>query len=119
VADWDDVEAVMAQLAGISEGERFRRRTWFVDGRAFAWDRPFSKADRKRFGADPAPATEPILALATEDLHDKEAILASGIKGVFTISHFDGYAAILVELNSVTKRSLRTLIRDAYQSQSK
>jgi hypothetical protein len=119
MASWDDVEAVMADLPEAVEGDRSGTRTWFVDGRAFAWDRPFSKADRKRFGADPAPATEPILALATEDLHDKEAILASGIKGVFTISHFDGYAAILVELNSVTKRSLRTLIRDAYQAKSK
>jgi len=116
MATWDDVEAVIAGLEDAFEGERHGGRTWFVNGRAFAWDRPYSKADLKRFGGVP-PAAEPILALATTDLHEKEAILASGIKGVFTIEHFNGYKAILVELNAVRKSALRTLVTDAYRSQ--
>jgi len=117
MATWTDVEAVIATLVDVTEGTRYRNQTWFVNGRAFAWDRPYSKADLKRFGSDPLPAQEPILALATADLHDKEAILASGITGVFTISHFDGYPAVLVELAAVDRRSLRRLLTEAYQSQ--
>ena len=117
MATWTDVEAVIATLVDVTEGTRYRNQTWFVNGRAFAWDRPYSKADIKRFGSEPPPAKEPILALATVDLHDKEAILASGITGVFTISHFDGYPAVLVELAAVDRRSLRRLLTEAYQSQ--
>jgi hypothetical protein len=117
VATWTDVDSIIGGLDHVTQGARYGQSTWFVNGRAFAWDRPYSKADLKRFGTEPPPASEPILALATADLHEKEAILASGITGVFTISHFDGYAAILVELSAIGKRSLRTLVTDAYRSQ--
>jgi len=115
MAAWDDVEAVMAGLENATEGERHGGRTWFVNGRAFAWDRPYSKADLKRFGGLP-PAAEPILALAAADLHEKEAILASGINGVFTIEHFNGYKAFLVELDVVSPKALKQLIVEAYEA---
>jgi hypothetical protein len=54
------------------------------------------------------------VAIGTIDLHEKEAILASGIKGVFTISHFDGYAAILVELGAISRKDLRQLLAEAH-----
>ena len=56
----------------------------------------------------------PILALRTADLADKDALLATGAKGFFTIPHFDGYAAVLVQLRITTKRPLRAAIEDAW-----
>src|ERR1700722_18786424 len=104
---------MVVNLPEVTEGARHGNRTWFVAGKAFAWERPFSNADIKRFG-DAAPPQGPILALCTADLPDKDALLATGTKGFFTIPHFDGYAAVLVQLRTVTKKPLRQAIEDAW-----
>jgi hypothetical protein len=101
------------QLPEVTEGERHGTRTWFVAGKAFAWERPFSKADIRRFG-DAKPRDGNILAVRVEDLGEKEAVLAAQPKAFFTIPHFDGYAAVLIQLKSVTKRALREALVDGW-----
>ncbi|MBV8560319.1 MAG: MmcQ/YjbR family DNA-binding protein [Acidimicrobiia bacterium] len=104
---------MVAALPEVTEGERFGRRTWFVRGKGFAWERPFSKADIRRFG-DETPPEGPILAVSVEDLHEKEAVLEANPAGFFTIAHFDGYPAVLIQLKKVGKRALRSAIVDAW-----
>jgi hypothetical protein len=41
-------------------------------------------------------------------------VLAANSRAFFTIPHFDGYAAVLVELKTVTKRPLREALVDAW-----
>ncbi len=113
MASFDDVVGLIAALPGVTEGERHGHRTWFVGPKAFAWERPFSKADLKRFGDAPVPQG-PILALRTADLGEKEAVLGAGHKGFFTIPHFNGYAAVLVQLRTATKKPLREAIEEAW-----
>ncbi|HLL64025.1 MAG TPA: hypothetical protein VK401_13325 [Propionibacteriaceae bacterium] len=108
-----DVEKLVAELPEVTVGERYGDRTWQVTGKAFAWERPFRKADLKRFG-DQEPPPGPILAVRVADLHEKEAVLAEGRPGVFTITHFDGYAALLVQLEAVEPKTLRDLVVDAW-----
>ena len=112
-----DVEQVVAQLPDVTIGERYGNRTWMVGGKGFAWERPFSKADLRRFGDQPVPAG-PILAVRVDDLHDKEAVLASGQRGFFTIPHFDNYAAVLVDLPKVSAKVLRETLEDGWLSRA-
>jgi hypothetical protein len=113
VATFDDVEQIIADLPEVTVGERHGHRTWFVRGTSFAWERPYRKADIKRFG-DETPPDGPILAVTVEDLEEKEAVLAAGRRGVFTIEHFDNYPAVLVQLRVVGKRVLRDAIVDGW-----
>ena len=108
-----DVEAIAASLPEAEEGERHGSRTWFVAKKAFLWERGYSKADLKRFG-DETPPDGPLVAIRTADLAEKEAILATGEPGVFTIAHFDGYPGLLIQLEKIRKKALRELITDAW-----
>ena len=109
----DEAARIASELPEVTQGERYGQRTWSVGDKAFAWERPFSKADLRRFG-DASPPDGPILAVRVEDLGEKEAVLAAQTKGFFTIPHFDGYAAVLIQLRTVPKRSLREAIVDGW-----
>jgi len=113
VATIDDAARLAFGLPQVTEGLKFGHRTWYVAGKSFAWERPLSKADIKRFG--PAtPPDGPLLAVSVADLGEKEAVLQAHPDVVFSITHFDGYAAVLVKLNKVGKRVLKELVLDAW-----
>ena len=112
---FDDVARLVAELPEVTEGEEKHRghRLWQVAGKGFAWERPFSKADIKRYG-DEQPPSGSILAIRTADRAEKEAILAAGKDGFFTIQHFNGYNAYLVQLELVTAPELKEALVDGW-----
>ena len=113
VVTFDDVTTMAMELGDVVEGESRGNRTWSVGGKAFAWERPFSKADIRRFGAV-LPPDGPILAVRVEDLGEKEAVLAAHPRAFFTIPHFNGYAAVLIQLRKVSRKALRDALVDGW-----
>jgi hypothetical protein len=96
VATIEDVARLVAELPEVTEGERW-----------------FSKADLKRFG-DETPPAGPILAVRVEDLGEKESVLAANPGAFFTIPHFNGYPAVLIQLTKVSKKALKEAIVDGW-----
>jgi hypothetical protein len=109
----DDAVEVIHSLPDVTEGTSYGNRAWSVSGKMFVWDRPFSKADLKRFGGEPAPSG-PIIGVKVDGLEEKQAVLAAGIPGVFTIPHFDGFPAVLVQLDEIAPADLRAVLVDGW-----
>lgn len=110
---FDDVAEIASGLPEAAEAEHHGGREWSVANKAFAWERPFSKADIKRFG-DEEPPSGPILAVRVEDLGEKAAMLARPPEGFFTIPHFDGYPILLIQLDVVRELPLREALVGAW-----
>lgn len=109
---FDDVDAFAMSLPGVTVGAKWGNRTWMVEDKGFAWQRPLNKADLKRFGDEPPPAGE-ILAVRVENLDAKDALLAIAPQGFFTIAHFQNYPAILIALRRARAKDVRAAITDA------
>jgi len=110
----ETVVAFVAGLPGVATGARWGNHTWLVGEHSFAWKRALSKADLKRFG-DEVPPQGDLLAVITDGLDGKDALLALELPGFFTIPHFNGYPAVLIELGRARVADVRAAIADAHR----
>src|SRR5690349_8596577 len=113
MAEMADVERLLALLPGVFGGLHHGHRTWEVAGKGCAWERPVSKADIKRVAGHSVPEC-PILALVTDGLEDKEALLQAHPGYLFTIPHFANYPAVLLHLSRASTNELREALLDAW-----
>lgn len=109
------VAAFAGKLPGVTVGTKYNHKTWIVAERGFAWERAFSKADLGRFGDDPVPDGD-ILAISTESLDAKEALLAMELPGFFTIPHFNGFPAVLVQLKKARAADVKAALSQAHDA---
>ena len=96
---WDDVVALGTALPEVEESTWFRTPSLKVAGKGFA---------RLRSEAEGG------LVLMC-DLGEKEAMLTSGDPAYYTTSHYDGYGAILVDLERVDPDQLAELIEESWR----
>jgi hypothetical protein len=112
VATWDDVRRIALALPETTEQSSHGTPSWRVRDKGFVWERPLRRGDLAELG-DAAPRG-PLLGVRTESLAAKEALLADPSGVYFATSHFDGYPAVLVQLDLVADDELAELIVEAW-----
>jgi hypothetical protein len=99
MATWDDVVAIGSVLPETEESTSYRT--------------PALKVRRKSFARLRTEAEGGLVLMC--GLDEKEALLASGDPAFYTTPHYDGYGAILVDLERVDADQLTELITDAWR----
>src|SRR5690348_1239674 len=112
MATWDDVRRLALAMPGAEERVSRDMRQWRVKEKLFVWERPLRRSDLEALG-DAAPSG-PILGARVEHLVAKEALLADDPDVYFTTPHFDGYPAVLVQLEEIGLDDLEELIVEAW-----
>ncbi|MDP9026031.1 MAG: MmcQ/YjbR family DNA-binding protein [Actinomycetota bacterium] len=112
MASWDDVHELALAMPGAHEDSR--GGAWKADGgkgaRSFAWDRPLRARDIQEHGVEEGP----IFGVRVADEGEKAALIASDPDVFFTIPHFDGYNAVLVRLDRISRDRLLEVMTDSW-----
>lgn len=114
MATWDEVDAIASELPEVTSrvGGHDAMRQWQVRKKNFVWERPLRKSDLEALG-DAAP-DGPILGAWLADEGEKFALIEGNPVVYFTTPHFNGYAAVLVNLDAIGSGELAELITDAW-----
>ena len=112
MATWDDVRRLALALPETSERESRGHAQWRVRDKLFVWERPLRKPDLEALG-DAAPQGA-ILGARVEHVLAKEALVADPSGVYFTTPHFDGYPAILVQLDLISAADLEEVTVEAW-----
>ncbi|MGR0320759.1 MmcQ/YjbR family DNA-binding protein [Agromyces sp. ZXT2-3] len=109
---WDEVRGVAMAMPGATEAVSFGVPHWRVRNTGFVWERPLRRADLAFLGIDEQPW--PVLGARVEDEAVKFALVEDDPDVFFTTPHFDGWSAILVRLDTISRRRLDEVVADAW-----
>ena len=112
MATWDDVARIALALPETGESTSYGQRAWKVKDKTFVWERPLRRSDLEALG-DAAP-DGPILGARVENEMAKEALVANDPDVFFTTPHFNGYPAILSQLDKISVEDLTEVIVEAW-----
>jgi hypothetical protein len=112
MASWDDVARIALGMPDASERQSRDMRQWRVKDKLFVWERPLRRSDLEALG-DAAP-TGPIMGARVEHEMAKQALIADDPSVFFTTPHFDGYPAILIQLDEISPEDLNEVIVEAW-----
>jgi hypothetical protein len=113
MATWDDVRRIATALPEVSDRDDHE---WRVKGKPMLWERPLRKRDLDELGE--AAPKGPILGARVPDEGAKRALVADAPGVYFTTSHFDGYPAVLVQLEHIDEAELSELVVEAWLAQA-
>jgi hypothetical protein len=108
----DDVRRIALSLPETSERESRGSMDWRVKDKGFVWERPLRKGDVAALGERVPDG--PVFAARTADEGVKLALIADNPRVFFTTPHFNGYAAVLFELDRISVAELSELVTDAW-----
>jgi hypothetical protein len=109
MATWDDVRRLASALPEVTERDGHQ---WRVRDKLFLWQRPLRPRDLEELG-DAAPQGA-ILGARVPDEGAKLAMVADDPDVYFTTTHFDGYPAVLVQLDHIGVDELAELAVEAW-----
>ncbi|HEY1715810.1 MAG TPA: MmcQ/YjbR family DNA-binding protein [Solirubrobacteraceae bacterium] len=112
MATWDDVRRLALALPETSERLSRGNAQWRVKDKLFVWERPLRNTDLAALGN--AAPEGPILGARVEHVVAKEALVADPSGVYFTTPHFDGYPAILVQLDLIAVADLEEVTVEAW-----
>ncbi len=112
MASWRDVRKLALAMPGTKEERSRDHAAWLVNDKFFVWERPLRRSDFEALG--PKAPKGPILGVRTADLEMKDALLGTDPKIFFTTPHFDGYPAVLVQLDNIGPQMLKDVIVEAW-----
>ena len=116
MANWDDVRRIALALPESAEDVRHGNMSWGVKGKVFCWERPLRKGDLEALGnAAPDGA---IAGVRTADEGEKLALIDEDPSVFFTTPHFNGYPAVLVQLDAIKVSRLDELLTEAWLVQA-
>lgn len=110
----DDVRRIALALPEVEE--RPSHRDWRVRNKPVVWERPLRQADYQALGDDAPQGT--IIGIRVPEVADQQALVQSGPEAVFITPHFEGWPAVLVELDRISVEELTELIVDAWLTQA-
>jgi hypothetical protein len=112
MASWDDVRRLALALPETEERQSRGHAQWRVKDKLFVWERPLRQSDLRALG-DSAPDGA-ILGARVEHELAKQALIQDDPNVFFTTPHFDGYPAVLVQLEHIGVDDLEEVIVEAW-----
>ena len=116
MATWNDVRRIALALPGTAEQSSRGIPQWRVKDKGFIWERPLRRGDVEALG--PAAPEGSILAARVADLGVKQALLTDDPGVYFTTPHFDGYPAVLIRLEKISRAELRACLTEAWKARA-
>jgi hypothetical protein len=116
-ATLDDVRAIALALPGASESISGHTggATWRARNGSFVWERGPSRTDLAQLAERGLGWPDGVvIAVRTDGIDEREALVQTFPDAFFTIPHFDGYPAVLVRLDAVAPDHLREMITAAW-----
>jgi len=99
---WDEVITIAKALPDVEESTSYRTPSLKVAGKSFA---------RLRTEAEGG-----LVLMCSQE--EKAALLASGDPAFYTTPHYDGYGAILIDLERVDVDQLTELIEESWRTKA-
>jgi hypothetical protein len=109
---WDEVRELALAMPEATEAVSYGVPHWRVRNRGFVWERPLRRLDLEFLRLDDQPW--PVLGARVEDEAVKFALVEEDPEVFFTTPHFDGWSAILIRLDTITRRRLEEVVADAW-----